>query len=338
MANSATLLSMTTRVRRRADMENTQFVTDNEIYKYLNDSLTELYDLFVTSYQHYVMNEVDTTLDGSGEYFIRTVPGQSNFGIDDFMKLEGISIDVGGRLIAMSRFMFGERDMLEYLPSTVLAYNTKYCFIGDRIKFTNDVANTPIKIWYIPCKHNLEPFILNTDYLGGAAFGNIAAVSADGTVITMAPAGIALVSTYFDNRRDLGLPAYVQNNVPTTSAPQSVGTIESVDVPTNTLVVTMHTSQNFQMLPSGGTPLMPSFNPSLDTVMHYLCEGWEEYAVIDAAIKCLEKEESNVETLMRDKEMMRVRIGDVAIERDAGTPFRVTDVNFTKYPNDWYFV
>ena len=87
MANSATLLSMTTRVRRRADMENTQFVTDAEIYRYLNDSLTELYDLFVTSYQHYVMNEVVATVVGSGVYFIRTVAGQSNFGINDFMKL-----------------------------------------------------------------------------------------------------------------------------------------------------------------------------------------------------------------------------------------------------------
>lgn len=338
MANSATLLSMTTRVRRRADMENTQFVTDAEIYRYLNDSLTELYDLFVTSYQHYVMNEVDATLDGSGEYFIRTVAGQSNFGINDFMKLEGISIDVGGRLIAMERFMFGERDMLEYLPSTVLAYNTKYCFVGDRIKFTNDVANTPIKIWYIPCRHHLEPFSINTDYLGGGSFGNITAVSADGTVITMAPAGIALINTYHNNRVDQGLPSYVQNNLPTTSAPQSVGTIQSVDLGTNTFVVTMNTDQNFQMLPAGGDALFPSLTPAIDTVMHYLCEGWEEYAIIDSAIKCLEKEESNVETLVRDKEMVRIRIGDVAIERDAGTPFRVTDVNFTKYPNDWYFV
>lgn len=55
--------------------------------------------------------------------------------------------------------------------------------------------------------------------------------------------------------------------------------------------------------------------------------AWEEYVVLDAAIKCLLKEESDVSALMRLKQAQLERILAAAPNRDAGEPQRVTDVN-----------
>ncbi len=54
--------------------------------------------------------------------------------------------------------------------------------------------------------------------------------------------------------------------------------------------------------------------------------GYSEYVVIDAAIKCLQKEESDVQVLMLQKQAMKKRIEDAANNRDAGHPESVTDV------------
>ena len=47
MYNQVSLADLILRCRQRADMINTQFVTDSEITSYLNESLGERYDLIV---------------------------------------------------------------------------------------------------------------------------------------------------------------------------------------------------------------------------------------------------------------------------------------------------
>lgn len=54
--------------------------------------------------------------------------------------------------------------------------------------------------------------------------------------------------------------------------------------------------------------------------------GWEEYVVVDSAIKCLEKEESSTVALERRKERLIGRIEGLASAHDDGFPERVTDV------------
>ena len=55
--------------------------------------------------------------------------------------------------------------------------------------------------------------------------------------------------------------------------------------------------------------------------------GFEEYIVIDVAIKMLTKEESDVSTLMAEKAAMKQRIEVMAEARDEGQPSRVQDIN-----------
>lgn len=54
--------------------------------------------------------------------------------------------------------------------------------------------------------------------------------------------------------------------------------------------------------------------------------GWTEFIIIDAAIKCLQKEESDVSVLMAQKADMVRRIEAAAANRDAAFPATVADV------------
>ena len=58
--------------------------------------------------------------------------------------------------------------------------------------------------------------------------------------------------------------------------------------------------------------------------------GWEEYIILDAAIKMLMKEESDTSALERQRDRILIRINTMAENRDAGQSFKVSDVQ-----KDW---
>lgn len=53
--------------------------------------------------------------------------------------------------------------------------------------------------------------------------------------------------------------------------------------------------------------------------------GWTEYIIVDAAIKAMQKEESDVSVLMAQKQALVARIEAAAENRDAGNPQVVSD-------------
>jgi hypothetical protein len=53
--------------------------------------------------------------------------------------------------------------------------------------------------------------------------------------------------------------------------------------------------------------------------------GWIEYVITDAAIKALQKEESDVSVLMAQKQALLRRIQESGANRDAGSPDKITD-------------
>lgn len=53
--------------------------------------------------------------------------------------------------------------------------------------------------------------------------------------------------------------------------------------------------------------------------------GWSEYVIVDAAIKALQKEESDVSVLMAQKMQLLKRIEESAMNRDAGAPDTISD-------------
>lgn len=67
-------------------------------------------------------------------------------------------------------------------------------------------------------------------------------------------------------------------------------------------------------------------------------EYWHEYVIVDAAIRCLQKEESfeAVGVLMQQKEALKKRIERAASQRDAGEPARILDVDDDTVPHNWW--
>lgn len=132
-----------TRARRRADMENSTFVTDDEIRDYLNSSISELHDMMVKSYEDYFVSEQ--------AYTIPLATGGGSLP-DDFYKALGVDYNSGGITSTLKAYSFTERNV----------YNTPYAVIdrlaepmykieGNKIKVipTNSQSGT-ITLYYVP--------------------------------------------------------------------------------------------------------------------------------------------------------------------------------------------
>jgi hypothetical protein len=99
----------------------------------------------------------------------------------------------------------------------------------------------------------------------------------------------------------------------------------------------------FTPLPQAGLTIKLWYIPqpstlSLDTDTFDGISGWEEYVIIDAAIKALQKEESDVSVLLGQKQAMIVRIQAMAEQRDAGSPATVSDtmgIGLNPYADPW---
>lgn len=61
--------------------------------------------------------------------------------------------------------------------------------------------------------------------------------------------------------------------------------------------------------------------------------GWTEYIICDAAMKCLQKEESDVSVLMAEKQGLVQRIEAAGENRDAANPATVSD---SQYSDMWW--
>jgi hypothetical protein len=224
MATTMTLLELRTATRQRADMVNSQFVSDSELNSYINQSYFELYDILIQKYgdDYYVASPYSFITDGASQFY--TLP-------TDFYKLLGVDLALSNTLdsyVTIRPFNFGDRNRYA-IPNFQSFYgvtNLRY-----RLK-ANDLWLTPIpgqgqtiRIWYVPRLTTLATDVSTAD-------------------------GIS---------------------------------------------------------------------------------GWTEYIIIDAAIKCLQKEESDVSILMAQKQAMIERIKNAAENRDAAFPSTVVDSQYTDF-------
>ena len=65
--------------------------------------------------------------------------------------------------------------------------------------------------------------------------------------------------------------------------------------------------------------------------------GWEEYIILDAAIKCMIKEESDPSALMAQLQMVKDRIATMSKDRDQGEPQKTTDIIGSRYDQYRFF-
>lgn len=198
--------------RQRADMVGSQFVTDSEWNLYINQSYKELYDLLVTVYEDYYVEQDTFTTDGSTQrYDLPT----------DFYKALGVDCSLGpnnNAKVTLQKFDFVERNRYVYpnITSTFMGvFNLRYRINGSKLMFIpTPSSGQTITLWYIP---RVSTLLNDTDIADGV-------------------------------------------------------------------------------------------------------NGWTEYIIVDAAIKAMQKQESDVSVLMAQKQMLKQRIEESAINRDAGAP------------------
>lgn len=148
--------------KQRADMVNSQFVSDTEWNLYINQAAFELYDLLVTSYEDYFMKApLLITTTGSEQYTLPT----------DFYKLLGVDLGLANNTtawITLKKFQFIERNRYVYpqINSTFFgAFNLQYRLMGNTIFFIpTPSAGQFLQIWYIP---KLTQLLQDTDILTG---------------------------------------------------------------------------------------------------------------------------------------------------------------------------
>lgn len=147
MARTVTLSDMRTRVRQRADMVNSTFVTDAEVNQFINDAIAELYDLLMQKF-----GDDYFTVSGPETSF---VTNQLDYALpDDFLKEVGVDLKIDSQnWVTLKPFMFTERNRFNNILSRgVLAYNTTYYkLVGNNLQFTQIPGNnTKFRLWYIP--------------------------------------------------------------------------------------------------------------------------------------------------------------------------------------------
>lgn len=82
-------------------------------------------------------------------------------------------------------------------------------------------------------------------------------------------------------------------------------------------------------------PLYTPMTSDTDTIDGY--NGWDEWVVVDSAIKCLRKEESDTSELVLERKELETAIFESAQNRDAGEPEQIADVGLSgmRYGGYW---
>lgn len=155
---SVTLATFRQRARQRADMVNSKFITDAELNTYINASLTELYDLLLSSRgeNYYVVSYDFTTTSTNDTYALPT----------DFYKLLGVDlVSSNTQSITLKAFRWQERNRFREPFYNQRVYNLMYQIRNNDLVFIpTPNAVQKIRVWYIP---RTEELALDTDTFDG---------------------------------------------------------------------------------------------------------------------------------------------------------------------------
>lgn len=144
MSNDVTLSDMRTRIRRRADMENTSFVSDAELKDWINDSLSELYDILISKDEDFYLSE----------YNFSTVADTQDYDLpNDFYKLRAVSNVESTGEYDIPKFNLRERSRFQNAAydGSILSSWFRYRLMGNNIRLspTPDAAKD-IRLYYVP--------------------------------------------------------------------------------------------------------------------------------------------------------------------------------------------
>lgn len=137
-----TLSELRQQVRERSDMVYSQFVSDAEITRYLNQSLAKLWDLLVQANVDYY-NTTETFSISSGTN-THTLPA-------DFYKIRGLDSDLGGRWLPVWPYNFAERGYWQDAVISRICSSVSYRVTNNTLEFLPDTqASGNYRLIYVP--------------------------------------------------------------------------------------------------------------------------------------------------------------------------------------------
>jgi len=131
------------RAKRRADMENSGFVSDSEWNDYLEEGKAELHELVVDKHEDFLVRSTTFSL----------VANQNGYDLpSDFLMPRGVDLVSGNNTYTVRPFMFRERNRLEgWYGGNSVGYNFMYQIFGNQIWFEPAPSSSgSIKLWYVP--------------------------------------------------------------------------------------------------------------------------------------------------------------------------------------------
>lgn len=295
------LLDVMTLVRQEADFVSSNFVTEPELVSYISNSYKALYNLLVGAYgeNYYVAPKaLFTTNSNQDEYPLPdgvlqfTDPNGTPFTAPPFYKLLGVDYQLSPNnpqgYVTLKTFPFAERNRFA-VPNFASFWgftNLRYCLQGNRLLLTP----LPATGQTLQLRYIPRPINLINTVNGGLTYQS--------TTVTVTD----------DQTPQIGMNVFGSGIAPGT-------TITAVG--TGNFTISLPALQTLALVPIQ----MFDYNTPIDGIA-----GWEEYIVIDAAIKCKDKEESDITVLAGRRAELKKEIEGIAANRDAGTAARTADV------------
>jgi len=302
LAGIVTVQDLINQIREESDMQYSGFVSDLAIATHINNSGKELYDILVTSYgdNYFLAPPANFNTDNIRDRF--PLPDgvlpfnhgdQTPFIAPPFFKLAGVDLQLGATpqsYVTLRMFPLNERNKFS-VPNFASFYgftNIRYSLYGmNEIWFTPlPAAGLTLRLRYVP----RMPNIVSSFVVNGA----------------------------------IGTPTLTTTDL---LSPQVNQNIFGPGIPANTIIAaipspgTLTLSQNLTAPVVNQVVQVFSYTQTMDWV-----NGWEEYIVVDCAIKMLGKEESDVTVLGGRKAALLGRIQGVAANRDQGSAGKTSDV------------
>ncbi len=287
--------------QQRADMENNPAISTPEWNQYISSSYKELYDLLVAAYgdDYYIALPYQFALTGSQFYPLPT--GSSTFQLPNnqgtapaFYKLAGMDLQYSSSptgWVSLGRFEMIERNKYSN-PNTAINFlgytNLRYRISGGNLWMIPIPASAQAaQIWYVP-----EPTSLQ--------FAPTCATVANSTTVTCSDvSGLSAGMTCYGS---LGITDGT--------------TVVSIDTSLNTVVLSVAPSLTMPIT----TLIFWTDAVTIDGI-----SGWEEFVIVDAAIKAGIKQENSIDGLAGQKAAMVKRIEAMAPGRDVGQAQHVSD-------------
>jgi len=153
MASNITLLDLRNACKDRADMQNSNFITDDEWNRYINSAAKELYEILILKGLQYTTTTDTISLNGTDDTY--DLPS-------NFFKLVGVDHNINNETYPMEEYTFQNRNL--YNQQNTQRY-LRYRLVGeDMIRFNPKPSAQEITIWYDPVLATLSD---DTDTLNG---------------------------------------------------------------------------------------------------------------------------------------------------------------------------